>query len=1168
MTIKETSVTVHNRPIFRVLSLFLIGFFLVMTLLTMFVLIPRINQSFERQYVRDGEATLEVETELFKRFVENHRAILQDLANFPVVTSAALLSQSNNPSFIDLVDNFSIFGEKNRLVLQDIVGDIIYQTEGNIKGKFLPNEPWVQSILNGDIPFNFKLLEQEGSLFRFILSIPITYHENIEGILSAEITTHLDKVLGPRTQEEGSGFVLKQGDVIVKTDVSLIEFPHEFKAYLADQNVDLSYIGDYKKVISEQNDLRDSTLVILFFGLAISFMLFSVLAYRMLMKTEEETFHWNIFSKLYIVPLIIAGIGISASISAYFIIQNLKHQQVRQEILAVNNLQIQSIEKALISKANTLNSLKAFFDASEHINRADFKIFSAPFLKEHQDIHALEWVPKVEGDQREYYEKLARAEGFNDYTIKEANSEGVLKAAPLRDVYFPVYYAEPLEANKKILGLDSPLNLRRVEAIKKATDTGHITAAGTFPLLQDKQRKTGLLIFNPVYSHSPNYMTVQKRQNHLKGFVLLVLRVDDVVNATLNKVNGDTIISIEDVTNPLKSESIFGPVSQETVNSEFSSESVIEIFGRRWKIKSCPNPSAYVNTTPFLPWIVLLIGIIFTVFVTYTFIQLTRRTAVIRKIVEKQTYDLAEERKFSELVINAIPDLIFVKDESFKIVKANKSFLDIFPVSKRNKIIGHTTVENFSAEEADLFLTEDRRAFDLGYSRAYETLKLGNGKVINIDTMKVRFEDMNNKRYILGIARDVSELHKVKENLENTVEDRTKELKAANETKDMFLANMSHELRTPLNSIIGLVRILMQEEDLSNDHVSTLGIVDQSSTSLLEIVNDILDISKIEAGKIELENLPFNVADLTSSILNQLRPLTSKNGLDLRNNEAEIPATHVLGDEFRLSRIILNLASNAIKYTNEGYVEVLTVVEEIDDENIEYKCIITDTGIGIPEDKIEFIFDKFTQAEESTERRFGGTGLGLNITQHLVSLMGGDIKVESEHGKGSVFTVSLILKKTEMPIQLEKKELSVEGELQNSGNERKLIHEARILVAEDHELNQIFIMKLLKRVGFNNIDIVADGKKAFKAYQDNDYDFILMDCHMPEMNGYETTKAIRKEEDDQKSNKYGMRIPIVAVTADAMVGTKDICIEAGMDNYITKPIMEDEFRALMAEWFE
>lgn len=379
----------------------------------------------------------------------------------------------------------------------------------------------------------------------------------------------------------------------------------------------------------------------------------------------------------------------------------------------------------------------------------------------------------------------------------------------------------------------------------------------------------------------------------------------------------------------------------------------------------------------------------------------------------------------------------------------------------------------------------------------------------------------------------------------------------ADEAKSDFLANMSHELRTPMNSIIGMTRLLVEEKDLNDEAREMVEIVNKSARSLLEILNDILDLSKIEAKGLFLEIIPFDMRESAARVVETLAPLASEKGLTLSCHlDPDIPT--LMGDPLRFGRILTNLVGNAIKYTYTGQVELSLKAAATSDDKIMITGMVTDTGIGIPEEKLSLIFEKFTQADASTTRQFGGTGLGLAITRHLIDLMGGEIGVSSKVGQGSAFSFSIPFacagaadNKTEAT--------SAIMAIMEEHADRIKVGEATVLIAEDHPMNQILIRKLLKRLGIEHIDMVEDGVQAMNAIAERRYDLIFMDCHMPMKNGYDTAREIRA---------LGMTTPIIAMTANAMVGDKERCLEAGMDDYVSKPIDPDTLRQVMSRWLD
>ena len=379
----------------------------------------------------------------------------------------------------------------------------------------------------------------------------------------------------------------------------------------------------------------------------------------------------------------------------------------------------------------------------------------------------------------------------------------------------------------------------------------------------------------------------------------------------------------------------------------------------------------------------------------------------------------------------------------------------------------------------------------------------------------------------------------------------------ANQSKSEFLANMSHELRTPLNSILGMIQ-LIRAKDLGTELEETFDMIRSSSKSLLDIVNDILDLSKIEAGEIDLEALPFDGVKNAQNAVKSLKPLAADKGLALSyaNNTENI---YIVGDSLRFSRIIINLVNNAIRYTEKGEINVTINVKTLTGNRAKVRCEIQDTGIGIAKDKIDKIFDKFTQADSSTTRKYGGTGLGLAITKELVTLMGGEIGVKSALDIGSTFWFEITFDTLEeLPKMDEQPTINAQG----SANAQAVpVKDIKILMAEDHVMNQRFMQKLFSSLGIENYTIVENGKDALQQVQDKDYDLVLMDCHMPEMNGYDATRAIRNLADPKKS-----AIPIIAMTANAMPEDENKCLAVGMDKYLAKPLQIEVFKTNLSNW--
>jgi CheY-like chemotaxis protein len=367
------------------------------------------------------------------------------------------------------------------------------------------------------------------------------------------------------------------------------------------------------------------------------------------------------------------------------------------------------------------------------------------------------------------------------------------------------------------------------------------------------------------------------------------------------------------------------------------------------------------------------------------------------------------------------------------------------------------------------------------------------------------------------------------------------QVKASAAIKENFLANMSHEIRTPLNAVLGFTNIL-QKTKLDNEQREYVDIIQTSGDNLLSIVNDILDLSKIEAGMMRIEEAPFRVSDIISTVETMLKPKAEEKNLKLIVNlDSDIPEM-VSGDAVRLTQILVNLVSNSIKFTEEGGVYLRVTMLKNENGAAKLEFLVRDTGIGIPSEKQSTIFDRFEQAEAETTRRFGGTGLGLSIVKNLVDLQKGTISLFSQNGNGSSFTVELSFTICDAEGTI-KREIKKQATI--SDNSKSKI---RILIAEDNAMNQRLIKHLMQSRGYH-FDLVFNGIQAIESLKKQTYDLVLMDIQMPEMDGYTATGQIR--------NELKLHIPVIAMTAHAMSGEREKCMRAGMNDYLSKPIDEE-----------
>ncbi|HWF46144.1 MAG TPA: response regulator [Bryobacteraceae bacterium] len=525
-------------------------------------------------------------------------------------------------------------------------------------------------------------------------------------------------------------------------------------------------------------------------------------------------------------------------------------------------------------------------------------------------------------------------------------------------------------------------------------------------------------------------------------------------------------------------------------------------------------------------------------------LMVARRTAELQSANDSLKKEIVERAKAEEafrVVFEASPIGIALLDEDLRFVNANAALERLHGVA-RESIVGNDPLELGwfnSPAELDSILVSGMRGSGIDqYEVPLKHAKMG----LRTGLLWARQVDIRSASHMLCFLLDITERKEMEEELRRARRD----AEAGAKAKSEFVANMSHEIRTPLNGVLGLSSFL--EEQSLPDSVRELGALIRTSGEMLRrVLDDVLDFSKIESGKLELENEPFSLKESMEWSIGIYRKAALDKNLELKLNIGDNVPARLIGDATRIRQVITNLINNSIKFTERGFIGVAVAIEDMaTDGRCRLVIEVSDTGVGIPADRMDRLFQPFSQIDASTNRRFGGTGLGLSICKRLLEMMGGEIDVQTQLGTGTKFVVSV-------PVTV------AGSEPETSSDPARLSSPKRILIVEDNVINQIVVRRMAEKLG-HVVDVVQDGVTAVQQARKIRYDLVLTDLNMPGIDGLQLTRLIRN------LPAPGNAVPIIALTASATANDRDACLGAGMNDYLSKPIGVEFLSAVIDRW--
>jgi len=869
--------------------------------------------------------------------------------------------------------------------------------------------------------------------------------------------------------------------------------------------------------------------------------------------------------------------GVALSITLYCCARGWERERLAADLQARASERVELVRNQVLRSMEVLHGVGSLLSTHPKTSRVDFALFVRDSLRRQPELHALAWTPYVRADQRAKYEADARRDGLNGFHFVVRDGESFVDAPPASS-YLPVYYIEPLGRNSPALGFDLASSPERLAAMTKAAHSHEPSATPAMQLVQERSDAQGFIVYFAVY--------VPDDRNTLLGYCSAVFGVQDLLKASIENLD-DSAAQITIIDESDSGRELLHHTSASVISSVRSSAD-LDVAGRQWRVNVQPTESYVRDHTAGHSLMILLSGLTFTLLTTgYVGRGLRQRSAIERCVNERTTQlsrEVTERRRaeeaarlaeanYREMFENSVEG-IFQTSPDGRYLRANRALARIYGYESADELIDH--LSNIAAQ---LYVQPRRRLEFIDQVQRHGIVSDFESQVCRRDGTTIWISE--NARavpdasgavvYYEGMVVDITArkeaeeaLRRYRQELEDRVNERTAELacsndalqseisvrqraeraaEAANQAKSDFLANMSHEIRTPMNAILGYAQLLHRDPQIAGQRRDSIETIVQSGRHLIELIDDVLDLSKIEAGRTEITLSHVDLRGLAVGVASMFRQKCEQQGIALNVEcQPELPA-RVRGDERKLRQVLINLLGNAVKFTREGRVRLKIGLSDGESRLCSFE--VSDTGDGIFPDQQAAIFEPFQQGPAGL--RVGGTGLGLAITKRLIELMGGELALESAPTQGSRFYFQLPLTPVGIPTI---------DTVRETATRLAPGQTVRVLVVDDVMANRRVLASLLAELGCE-VATAPGADDALIKLQARTTDIVFLDILMPGVNGLDGAKRIRE--------RCGKEIKLVATSASALAHEQERFLAEGFDDVVAKPVRIEKLQAAIAK---